>query len=306
MNEPHNLETANDEASSDENAEGWQSLMILENEAPISSPNKCHQCGRVFYRNHRHNCAEKIVCNIFKEASFEIWDYLTYAKFFKLRIEEESITDFILMRMLRKNNIRIHCQRISKGEENHFFADWIFVLDSHFYEFQIQAKRMSIISSPRLSYRSLDERIKQASGSPILQLKGLILDAYSQTPPRIPLVAFYNHWEPSQEPHAPNRPFVESSAAYSCNPTTCPYSSKERSSPEFYSCTISSAENIYDITNDIIPSKRFEDLIHYMYPLSCLSCCRQVDNSQSIVTRLQTSETKKQRLTFFTNDFSVI
>src|ERR1041384_2843347 len=110
-------------------------------------------------------------------------------------LQEESITDYLLLDLVRAHPQEVVVKQFNKVKEGgKIGADWLwwFVGGGVGYGMRVQAKRMS---RKGLGYDGLD---RNAGKTGIKQIDLLIQDAAAQNPPLYPMYCFYNHWDLSK------------------------------------------------------------------------------------------------------------
>ena len=135
------------------------------------------------------------LCNLFAWTAWKTWWDLSDSQRLGLSISEESITDMLLLEMLRRTK-RIACKKFTRAGEKKSGADWQwwFVSGYRGLPIRIQAKRL--YSSGRYG------ALKFTKGSKHDQTNKLLRRARNDG--FLPLFCFYNYWNsktPTQNPN---------------------------------------------------------------------------------------------------------
>lgn len=194
------------------------------------------------------------LCSSFINQSIKTWDWLKSSNLTRIKISEESITDFNLLELTLNNPHEIVTDQISRNRESRIGADWEWWLTSNsdWLGLRVQAKKLD---SATLTYPELDHQNRYG-----LQVQQLIYHAINNNPPLIPIYVFYNYWDMTL-----------------FNPVwKCPSYPKRI---EMLGCSFSHAEQIRRII--LNRSKNLLDVDKSMYPWSCLVCCRGFSNKDA-------------------------
>lgn len=135
------------------------------------------------------------LCHLFEWIAWKTWWDLCDSQRLKINISEESITDMLLLEMLRRTN-RITSKKFTKNEENKSGADWLwwFISGNRGFPILIQAKRLY----PCGRYTAL----KYKKGSKHDQTNTLLRTARNDG--FLPLFCFYNYWSSKTPLQNPN------------------------------------------------------------------------------------------------------
>ena len=131
------------------------------------------------------------LCKLFSWTAWKTWWDLCDSKRLGLSISEESITDMLLLDMLRRTN-RIACKKFTRSEEKKSGADWQwwFISGNQGFPMLIQAKRL---------YSRSDRYEKLGYNN---QTKTLLRTACDYD--CLPLFCFYNYWNSPLLPQNPD------------------------------------------------------------------------------------------------------
>lgn len=125
-----------------------------------------------------------------EELSRNIWDNLGNAAKYKITYGEETITDHVLLELLKQNYHQLKIIKTHKQEESTQGSDWDWFVGSNEYgwiRFSIQAKKHYLNSD---TYN-----IKYTVGKhPYKRYQYEILREYSRINNAVPLYSFYNHY----------------------------------------------------------------------------------------------------------------
>ena len=137
------------------------------------------------------------LCYLFACAACKTWSDLRDSQSLDINISEDSITDMLLLEMLRRTN-QIACKRYTRRQERKLGADWLwwFVSGNRGFPMLIQAKRL--YSSGRY------EMLKYKKHSRKDQTNTLLRTARNRNNDWLPLFCFYNFWS---SPSLPQNPF---------------------------------------------------------------------------------------------------
>jgi hypothetical protein len=131
-----------------------------------------------------------------------VWDTLGAAQSVRLPIGEETLTDFILLHLLRSGSPSVRVLKLPKPVEKRVGADWEWWVGSNgggWRRYAVQAKKLDHVTG---RYKSLAHRVGGRYQVDILQ-------AYSLANAALPLYCFYN-----------NVPLPDAKLAWNCpNPT---------------------------------------------------------------------------------------
>ena len=133
------------------------------------------------------------LCYLFTYTACKTWWDLRDSQMLDISISEESITDMLLLEMLRRTN-RIACKKFTRPAENKSGADWQwwFVSGNQGFPMLIQAKRLY----PCGRYKALNYK----KGNRYDQTNTLLRTARNDG--FLPLFCFYNYW--NSKTHLPN------------------------------------------------------------------------------------------------------
>lgn len=189
------------------------------------------------------------ICFDFNELARFSWEWLFATNINKNYIREDSLTDFNLFMLKSRNPRQIQYERYDGIKENTVGADWEWWLGEKgsWLGFRVQAKKLN----PRyLNYSHLFD--KDNAGR--RQIDVLISEAAKVKPkPLVPLYVFYNSWDT-----------LKLTPKWLCRPKDT----------KLLGCTVAYADTIRQ-ANQRKTSKKLIDLRNYMYPWSCLVCCKK-------------------------------
>ena len=136
------------------------------------------------------------LCRLFSWTAQKTWRDLYDSQRLGLSISEESITDMLLLDMLRRTN-RIACKKFTRSEENKSGADWQwwFISGNQGFPLMIQAKRF-------YSKSARYEALKYTKWSNDDQTNKLLRRARNDG--FLPLFCFYNYWNSPLLPQNPD------------------------------------------------------------------------------------------------------
>lgn len=189
--------------------------------------------------------ARNALCQTFVRLSKRTWRDIRDSQ--PIGIGEESITDYLLLHLLRHHQYEVQINKFSKFKEGRTTGadwEWWLVKNDHGFPMRIQAKR---IDSDSLEYPGL---YKKAPDGTKLQSDLLIDDA--QREDCYPLYCFYNYW-----------PRTPSGMDWNCNAYNF-----ER---DLLGCAIGDA---YKVNKQIrVKSVHLMDIARFCFPWHCLVCC---------------------------------
>ena len=122
----------------------------------------------------------------FENITKSVWNVLGDAFEHDLSFGETSISDMILLYLIKLNNPNISIKQTKQNEEADFGTDWVWWIgsdDKGWVAFAVQAKKYSTKND---RYNSLAHKVKGISQSDILKI-------YSDSIQAVPLYALYNH-----------------------------------------------------------------------------------------------------------------
>ena len=135
-------------------------------------------------------------------ANLSSWTYeaLQFGHFNNFVPREETITEVLLMDLIRKYPHRIKINKFNVHEEKNFGADWEwwFIGQSLVFRMRIQAKKLNSFS---LNYDHLDYPTDKTKPR---QVDALITEANKANPRRFPAYCFYNYWPANPRFAGPN------------------------------------------------------------------------------------------------------
>lgn len=137
------------------------------------------------------------LCYLFACAAWKTWSDLRDSQRLDINISEDSITDMLLLEMLRRTN-RIACTRYTRWNESKSGADWHwwFVSGNRGFPMLIQAKRL-------YSKSGRYEALTYKKGSRYDQTNTLLRTARNRNNDWLPLFCFYNFWSSPSLPQNP-------------------------------------------------------------------------------------------------------
>ena len=116
-----------------------------------------------------------------------------------LRLGEEALTDYLLMRLAGAVPDRVSVQKYRRHEEAQHGADYEFGLGNRgrFARLRIQAKRLDLTSPivPTYRYKELWKIRKKSARPPTYQFDALMAAARGAPLQAFPVYAFYNAWD---------------------------------------------------------------------------------------------------------------
>ncbi len=125
------------------------------------------------------------LCHLFEWTAWKTWRDLYDSQRLGLSISEESITDMLLLEMLRRTK-RIACKKFTRAGERKSGADWQWWFISGYRGFPIRIQAKRLYSGGRY------EALKYKKGSKHDQTNTLLriarIDGF------LPLFCFYNYW----------------------------------------------------------------------------------------------------------------
>ena len=135
------------------------------------------------------------LCHLFAWTAWKTWWDLGDSLRLNISISEESITDLLLLEMLRRTN-RIVCKKFTRHEERKSGADWQwwFISGNRGFPIRIQAKRL--YSCGR--YKALNYKKGSRYDQTNTLLRIACIDGF------LPLFCFYNYWSSKKPPQNPN------------------------------------------------------------------------------------------------------
>lgn len=122
----------------------------------------------------------------FENITENVWKGLGDAFEHDISLGETSISDMILLYLIKLNNPHISIKQTKQNEEADFGTDWVWWIgsdDKGWVAFAVQAKKYSTKND---RYNSLAHKVKGISQSDILKI-------YSDSIQAVPLYALYNH-----------------------------------------------------------------------------------------------------------------
>ena len=133
------------------------------------------------------------LCHLFACAAWKTWWDLRDSEIFDVAVSEDSITDMLLLEMLRRTD-RLLCRRYTRRGEAKSGADWLwwFISENRGFPVLIQSKRL--YDSGRY------EALRYTSGSDD-QTRTLL--RYAGKRKWFPMFCFYNFWASSSVPDSP-------------------------------------------------------------------------------------------------------
>jgi hypothetical protein len=204
-------------------------------------------------------------CRAFGRCSQWVGLTLDQSDQFKIGISEESITDFLLLRLKGQLKDEIVTQKFSRGDESITGADWEwwFVDNSKGFGFRVQAKRLRAgqgTASPRY------EELKKAQADQLIQ------EARNASPPRYPIYCFYNPAGVMHAHYQYNYPYWRL-----CwwSPLIFP-----RRLDQLLGCTVADAQFVQKaLAGRKKDKKDLNSILPASFPLCCLVCNRLVPRS---------------------------
>ncbi len=195
------------------------------------------------------------------ERAQETWNLRSEAKRWCLPLNEESMTELLLLNLKRHYPSRITIQPFNKHEEAKTGGDWSWTFISHDRKWSqsmlVQAKRLDDLDH---CYTKIDYRIgrKTTNGKPrIRQIDQLIKTGKKQK--QVPIYFFYNHLS---DP--------------SCIPSNCgTLHNSKRLLPNSWGISFASAISV----RKHLPDKRFDQHKKYSFPFHCLLCSQGYGDS---------------------------
>ncbi|MEK6219620.1 MAG: hypothetical protein N2B01_01870 [Psychrobacter cryohalolentis] len=122
----------------------------------------------------------------FENITKSVWNVLGDAFEHDLSFGETSISDMILLYLIKLNNPNISIKQTKQNEEADFGTDWVWWIgsdDKGWVAFAVQAKKYSTKND---RYNLLAHKVKGISQSDILK-------SYSDSIQAVPIYALYNH-----------------------------------------------------------------------------------------------------------------
>ena len=122
----------------------------------------------------------------FENITKSVWNVLGDASKHDISFGETSISDMILLYLIKLNNPQISIKQTKQNEEANFGTDWVWWIgsdDKGWVAFAVQAKKYNTKND---RYNSLAHKVKGISQSDILK-------SYSDSIQAVPIYALYNH-----------------------------------------------------------------------------------------------------------------
>jgi len=193
-------------------------------------------------------------CNTFQDElcdgfiSLSRWTYRTLRFSFKnnYSIREETITEMLLMKLLKKFPHRIQIEKFTAQNESTIGADWDwrFIGHSKIFQMRIQAKK-------------LYDNGKYGALKDSNQTNKLISSATKSNPKRFPAYCFYNYWR--------GNPNIGGA-----------YCGKMTPGEVIKGCTLAGAKSVQKLLKN--KKNNLNDIAKISIPMLCLVCC---DNSKA-------------------------
>lgn len=132
------------------------------------------------------------LCQTFRTIAYETWDKLAEAESVNFQISEESLTDFILLKLKLRHPDDIKIKSFNKKTEEPITgADWEFWIEDNnqWVGFRVQAK---IINLATFEFSGLHYRSNKGG----YQCDNLIYDSLDSNIVMFPLYCLYSYWKP--------------------------------------------------------------------------------------------------------------
>ena len=122
----------------------------------------------------------------FDKITKDVWGKLGDAFEYNISLGETSISDMILLYVVKLNNRNIYIKQTRQNEESKFGTDWVWWIGSNnkgWIAYAVQAKKYNTKND---RYDSLEHKVNGISQSNILE-------RYSNSIQAVPIYALYNH-----------------------------------------------------------------------------------------------------------------
>jgi len=215
------------------------------------------------------------LCKTFRRIPSKTWDLLidgSYYGFYQtsssgikrgIGLNEETITDVLLLDILRKQPHDVITFKFSKNYEAQEGADWEWWIlsQSGIVGFRFQAKRLHRNHvNGKYEYSHLDYADKNG----YYQVDKLINQA--RITGFVPMYIFYNYWDI-------DFPFTQYKNRRI--PQCCQTRGKQD-----LGVTICAAKNIQNLIH--LKKKALQDILPHTFPLYCITCCNSSDFTESV------------------------
>lgn len=219
------------------------------------------------------------LCKTFRNVSFKVWNLLIDDSYYGyhqtsphgikrgIGLNEETITDVLLLDILRKQPHDVFTVKFSKNYEGQEGADWEWWIlsQSGIVGFRFQAKRLHRNHvNGKYEYSYLDYRDKNGK----YQVDKLVDQANKKG--FVPMYIFYNYWDI-------DFPFTQYKNRRI--PSCCQTRGKQD-----LGVTICAAKNIQNLIQNLIHLKKkaLQDILPHTFPLYCITCCNSPDLTESV------------------------
>lgn len=128
--------------------------------------------------------------NFFEEVTKSVWINLEYAHNSNLSFGETTISDVILLNILKSNNPNIFIRQTKQHEESDFGTDWVWWIGSSklgWVCFAVQAKKFYTNDN---SYKTINHQVLVNNAK---TSQSLILEAHASAIGAVPIYALYNY-----------------------------------------------------------------------------------------------------------------
>lgn len=154
----------------------------------------------IMFSSPRHSpgsSSAQVLCRTFQYLSTSTWGLLRRGRKQGVQINEETITNLLLLRLQETASPHLRVKSFSKKEESVTGADWEWWLGTlgNWIGFRLQAKVINFRSDSFEHLYYTPRAVPTATSVP--QYERLLNDALQSSPRRVPLYCLYIHWQQS-------------------------------------------------------------------------------------------------------------
>jgi hypothetical protein len=229
--------------------------------------------------------SERILQKIFESLSGDIWLRIKDSETYHIPQGEESLTDHLLLEILRAQVKSIRLWKCPKTLEMDFGIDWDWVIGSNkvgWRRYAVQAKKLGLPQGKKgeRHYGELGHTVKSKEGEIGPSLQNELLKEYARKERALPIYCLYNY-----------APKFSASKHWQC----CSFEAEEQQ----LGCSVTPANYIsYCIEKGARGRRSFSSIHSYpaTIPWRCLVCCPNIVKTASTVetTAIETHESDER------------